>query len=105
MENYPKLEGTEKQVKWAIDIRKKMIEEVKEQFDPKEWGVEYEGDIEIIENYLKNITEAKFFIEHRFTPALILKKLALKIDLKSIIHNERVIEDRKNTLARWGIVS
>lgn len=44
-DNLPKLQGTEKQVKWAEDIRKKAIETFKKEaeiFDTKEFEQKYE---------------------------------------------------------------
>lgn len=69
----PDLTGTEKQIKWAVTIRDRLVKSIEEtmQKNPSEYRPE-------AYDYLCGITESSFWIDHRDTVAAYLLKSAEK---------------------------
>lgn len=63
----PELEGTEKQVKWAVTIREKMIAEYIEKYMPRKETYLKNDNVDIEEgmNYILSQTSARYFIDNR----------------------------------------
>lgn len=84
------LKGTERQVKWANDIRNKMLKQLEKLKNAEEHRRYYFGrdiTIEEIEDaieYIKNIDDSKFYIENRYEEG---------IEIVILIENRKKVEE------------
>lgn len=92
--NLPELQGSEKQINWALSIRNKVVEDLKPSIDYAENILEYEPSNNIAKAYVKmgkdflNITDSSKWIDYR--------NLDFKDVMLNIISGYDWKEDEKN---------
>lgn len=103
-----KLQGTEKQVKWANDIRAKIIEKMENAYGTgkklRMCGFKKDDLKTAIEN-IENIDKAETFIKMRFDSASLLieryRKIEIEKEIEEIRKNERIMK-RVNKIKDGG---
>lgn len=78
------LNGTEKQVKWALDLRKGMLTEAENMFN--HGGADNDLDkahqkFNLFFEMIAKVTSAVWFIDHRFDYTVLFRHVASKIEL------------------------